>query len=324
MKSFLVSHGLLAPTAQWIFRVSQDGVKTNEHLSAGKAHPTVFDGSSLNVLEMVNRANQLTIADVPPMVRIKVIEESEAGSAADVSLPMTADRLFDTPSAVARVIRSTAHEKRMVVDASGTVDPTGRPLTFRWVALNGTADIHPLNDSGSKAEIIVPWHERQPVVWQPGLTSDRVDIGVFASHGIYWSAPAFISLIFPGNERRSLIALTARSPRSTMTIPPSASSMSIPSCSPARQWRDAFLYDSSGNFLGWNRVQNHAISRFTRDGARATDVDAQGRPVRAEVIRYGLARSPSGLPVVVEEPTDRIVTYRYSGPADMIGRRIED
>ena len=68
---------------------------------------------------------------------------------------------------------------------------------------NGKADIHLLDDSGSKAEIIVPWQERQPEIWQPALTSDRVDIGVFASHGTYWSAPAFISIEFPGNEKRS-------------------------------------------------------------------------------------------------------------------------
>ena len=321
VKSFLVGHGLLAPTVQWIFRVSQDGVKTNSTYLSGKAHPTVFNGSSLNVLEMVNRANQLTVADVPPMVSIKVTEESEGGAAADTSLPATGDRLFDTPSAVARVIRSTSFQKRLVVDAGDTVDPGGQPLTFRWVVLNGKADIHLLDDSGSKAEIVVPWQERQPMIWQPSLTSDRVDIGVFASHGTYWSAPAFISLEFPGNERRSY-----RPDGQIAQIDyedPALSKLYVdPLLFPARQWRDAFLYDASGNFIGWNRVQNHAISRFTRDGARATDVDARGRPVRAEVIRYKLARSPSGLPMVVEEPTGRIVTYRYSGAADTIGRRV--
>ena len=318
VKSFLVSHGLLAPTVQWIFRVSQDGVKTNSTYLSGKAHPTVFNGASLNVLEMINRANQLTIADVPPMVSIKVTEESEGGAAADTSLPIAGDRLFDTPSAVARVIRSTSFQKRLVVDAGDTVDPGDQPLTFRWVVLNGKADIHLLDDNGSKAEIVIPWQERQPEIWQPALTSDRVDIGVFASHGTYWSAPAFISLEFPGNERRSY-----RPDGQIAEIDyedPVLSRLYVdPLLFPARQWRDTFLYDGSGNFIGWNRVQNHAISRFTRDGARATDLDARGRPVRAEVIRYGLVRSPSGLPVVEEQPTDRYVTYRYSGAADMVG-----
>ena len=51
VKTFLVDHSLLAPTVQWIFRVSQDGVKTNSTYLSGKAHPTVFSGSNLNVLE---------------------------------------------------------------------------------------------------------------------------------------------------------------------------------------------------------------------------------------------------------------------------------
>ena len=34
------------------------------------------------------------------------------------------------------------------------------------------------------------------------MTSDRVDIGVFANNGAHWSAPAFISLLLSGNEKR--------------------------------------------------------------------------------------------------------------------------
>ncbi len=322
VKAFLISHGLLAPTVQWIFRISQDGVKTNNSYLSGKAHPTVFYGTSLNVLEMVNRANQLAIADIPPMVRLKVTEESEASAAADASLPPNPDRLFDTPSAIARLIRSTAYNKRLVVDAGGTVDPAGQPLTFRWVVLNGKADIHLLDDSGSKAEIIVPWYERQPMIWQRAMTSDRVDIGVFASHGTYWSAPAFISLEFPGNEKRSYRP-DGQIAEIDYGDPDFSRRYVDPLLFPARQWRDAFLYDKSGNLIGWNRVRNdHSLTRFTRDGAEVTEVDDLGRPVRAEQIKYSLIRSPSGLPVIVEAPTGHFVAYRYVGAADMIGERI--
>ena len=318
VKSFLVSHGLLAPTVQWIYRISQDGVKTNSTYLTGKAHPTVFDGSSLNVLEMINRANQVTVADIPPLVSIKVTEESGVGSPADASLPSIPDRLFDTPSAIARVIHSTAQQKRLVVDAGGTVDPGGQPLTFRWVVLNGKADIYLLDDSGSKAEIVVPWYERQPMIWQPNLTSDRVDIGVFASHGSYWSAPAFISLDFPANEKRSYRA-DGQIAEIDYDDPAFRQRYVDPLLFPARHWHDVFRYDDYGDFLGWNRIRDNVMRRFSRDGAQVTDIDDFGRPVRALEIQYKLGRGLDGLPEVDEVPTGHVVTYRYRGAADLIG-----
>ena len=317
VKDFLKQKGLIAPTVQWIFRLSQDGVSTDATYLTGKAHPSVFDGAKLNLVTMIQRAHDLNINEVPPMVRLRVTDESHTTAATDI--PFLGETLFDTPSAIARVIRSTAYQKRLVVDASDTVDPNGNPLTFHWSALNGDADIHLLNDSGSRAEIIVPWHERQPIVWQPDLTSDRVDIGVFADNGKHLSAPAFISLLFPGNEKR-----TYRPDLQIAEIdyadPDFQKRYVDPVLFPARNWRDVFLYDDAGHFTGWKRVRDHAVTQYTRDGLRIMETDELGRPLSAESTRYGLVRRSDGTPEIQESGTGEITTFIYDGPLDKIGR----
>ena len=317
VKDFLRKKGLVAPTVQWIFRISQDGVNTNATYLTGKAHPSVFDGTKLNLVTMIERAHDLNINEIPPMVRLRVTEESHPTAATDI--PFLVETLFDTPSAIARVIRSTAYQKRLVVDAGDTVDPNGNPLTFHWSALSGEADIHLLNDSGSRAEIIVPWHERQPIVWQPKLTSDRVDIGVFADNGKHLSAPAFISLLFPGDEKR-----TYRPDRQIAEIDYADRDLQKryvdPALFPARNWRDIFLYDDAGRFAGWKRVRDHAVTQYTRDGLRILETDGKGRPLSAESTIYSLARRSDGTPEILETGTGHVATFSYDGPADQIGR----
>ena len=262
VKAFLRQKGLIAPTVQWLFRLSQDGVNTDASYLTGKAHPSVFDGAKLNLITMVQRAHGLKIDEVPPMVRLRVIEESHPKAAP----PFLDETLFDTPSAIARVARSSEYQKRFVIDAGDTVDPNGRPLTFHWSALIGEASIHPLNDTGSRAEIIVPWHERQPIVWQPDLTSDRVDIGVFADNGKHLSAPAFISLLFPGNEKRTYRA-DLQIAEIDYAAPDFSKRYVDPVLFPARDWRDAFQYDDGGRLIGWTRTRGQTTTRYTADGS---------------------------------------------------------
>ena len=275
--------------------------------------------AKLNVLGMIERAHDLNIDDRPADGPLRVIEESHSDARDGHSASWTR-RLFDTPSAIARVIRSTAYHKRLVVDASETADPNGHPLTFHWSALNGEADIHLLNDSGSRAEIVVPWHERQPIVWQPALTSDRVDIGVFADNGKHLSAPAFISLLFPGNERR-----TYRPDLQIAEIdyddPDFRKRYVDPVIFPERNWRDVFLYDDAGHFAGWKRIRDHAATQYTRDGLRILETDELGRIVSAEHTRYDIVRRADGPPEIRESGSDEVVTFAYDGPDDHTGHR---
>ncbi len=242
VKAFLTEKGLIAPTVQWIFRRGQKSITTDEDYLSGKAHPSVFDPASLDTSAMIEIAHDLKVEDVPPLVRLRVTDESLGLVGRDVFLPVATETLFDTPSAIARVIDSTAYDKRLVINAGATVDPNGRPLTFRWVVLSGDADriaIHPLDASGSSAEIVVPWHERHTLPWQPSITTDRVDIGVFASNGIHWSAPAFISLLYPGNEKRTYRA-DGQIAEVDYDDPDYRQRYVDPVLIPVRNWRDVY------------------------------------------------------------------------------------
>ena len=203
VKAFLTEKGLISPTVQWIFRRGQLGIDSDDDYLTGRAHPSAFNGKRINLLDMIERAHSLDAGDVPPVVRLSVKDEDHGAAGIDVMYPSSDETLFDTPSAIARIFRSTDFAKRMVVDASQTTDPNNRPLTFRWVVLRGDSkqiSIRPLNEQGSVAEITIPWNARR--MGADNITGDRVEIGVFANNGKHWSAPAFISVIFQGNESR--------------------------------------------------------------------------------------------------------------------------
>ena len=115
------------------------------------------------VADMIEIAHGLKVEDVPPMVRCASPMKASAKSGREVFFPASGETLFNTPSAIARIIRSTAYDKRLVVNAGANSRPQRPNVDFRWVVLRGDADrivIRPLNDEGSAAEIVVPWHER--------------------------------------------------------------------------------------------------------------------------------------------------------------------
>ena len=51
--------------------------------------------------------------------------------------------------------------------------------------------------------VIVPWHQRRPIVEGSALESNRVDIGVFVHNGEYYSPPAFLTYLFLDHEART-------------------------------------------------------------------------------------------------------------------------
>ena len=136
------------------------------------------------------------------MVRLKVLEETRARQGIDYFGEGLSEVLFDTPSAIARVWRSRAGRRSLLVSAADTVDPNGRRLRFHWALLRGDparVRITPLGPRGRQARIEVDWQDPQPTPGAPDITSHRVDIGVFANNGTHDSAPAFISiLVFKG------------------------------------------------------------------------------------------------------------------------------
>ena len=194
-KARLRETGLIAPTVQMIYRRSRNEVLSREAYRSGLAHPSVFSAAGINLTRMVTLANAIPPDAVPPMVRLRVMEEGWNGD----------ERMFDTPSAIARVWRAAEGRREMVVSAADTRDPNGRPLKFIWTVLRGDPErtrIETLTPDGSQARITVEWQEPRPVPGQPQIVSSRIDIGIFADNGAVDSAPGFVSVLQPRHERR--------------------------------------------------------------------------------------------------------------------------
>ena len=214
VKAKLVKTGLLMPTVQMIFRASNSHLYPpgcgptrrlpDEVYLSGKAHPTVFEGRWVNVERMIERAHAIDLDEIPPMVRLTVVEEdlSEPGRG---HFDNRSEKHADTPGAIARLWRGVAGTRRMVVSADDSFDVNGRPLTYRWVVLRGEPSavrIRPTNERGSTVEITLDYPQRRPV-GDSGIESNRVDIGAFVHNGRYWSAPAFVTWMGFDDEART-------------------------------------------------------------------------------------------------------------------------
>ena len=193
---------LIAPTLQMILRRSQKAVYTRAAYMSGAAHPTVFGKRRLVPERMVAMAAALRADQVPPMVHLSVQEDEFDTKAGLAGL---SEILFDTPSSIARIWRTTDYSRRMVVSAESTVDPNGHPLTFSWSVLRGDPKrvrITPIGENGASAEISVDWHDTRKITPTHKRLTNRVDIGVFAWNGFHDSAPAIISISFPAHQKR--------------------------------------------------------------------------------------------------------------------------
>ncbi len=206
VKKKLTETGTLMPTIQMLFRSTNKHLKDPKEYLTGKAHPTVFEGSWVDDLAIVQKAHALELKSLPPIVKLHVVEEDKAVQGIDYFDPNYTEALSYTPQCIARVHRSKAHNHRLVVSASGSFDHNKNPLTYTWVILRGDPDkikIVPKKDDQSVAEITVAWHDRRPVAPSSPLESNRVDIGVFVHNGAHYSAPAFVTICTLDRESRT-------------------------------------------------------------------------------------------------------------------------
>jgi hypothetical protein len=215
VKRMLVESGLLMPTVQMILRINlkQPGV-ANPHKDdirdfylSGKAHPTVFEGGSVDERKMAEMAHDIEPGTIPPLVQLKVVREDQPVAGRDFFDPApTTERLADTPCVIARIFRGSAYTRRIVVSAEGSIDVNSRPLTYHWAVLRGDAGkikIIPIKPDGSVVEIVAAYPERRPVAPGSAIESNRVDIGAFVHNGAYFSAPAFATFFALDNEARA-------------------------------------------------------------------------------------------------------------------------
>ena len=320
VKNHLRDRRLVMPTVQMILRRGQKSIVGDEDYLSGRAHPSVFVGTEIDPVKMVKLANRLTVAEIPPIVHLEVVEESMPEPNVELFGPRS-EKLFDMPAAIARVVRSTAYEKRLVVSAAKTKAGGQQALHYHWVVLRGDAErirITPRAEDGSAVEIVVPWHERGPIAERPELTTDRVDIGVFVYNGAHYSAPSFISLLYSGHQKREyddhdrIVSIDYRAADY-------AKRYVDPQPFPDQAWRDFYDYDSDGQLLGWRRVRSNGEDYYTRHGARVVERDSLKRPVKARVVRYQPKRKGKRGVEIIEKPTKKFLTYRYGSDADRFG-----
>src|SRR6185295_5922020 len=139
VKKFLAEKGALMPAVQMILRMTNKGLTKPEHYLVGGYHPAVFNAANLDTLRMVKLAHEIERDKVPPVVRIKMIEEDLGVPGRDYAEAGPREKLFDTPSAIARIFRSRQYSKRMLVSAEDSKDLNGKPLKFHWVVIQGDA-----------------------------------------------------------------------------------------------------------------------------------------------------------------------------------------
>ena len=322
VKAFLRAKHLIMPTVQMIFRFGLKSVDSPEDYMSAKAHPSVFKADDIDIEKMIHLARDLRVDTAPPQVKIEVIEASKPNPGIDYFGPAVTDEfLFDTPSAVARVVRSTIYQRRMVISTATTTDPNGLPLKFTWKVLRGDADrisIRQINSGSSVVELQIPWHRRRSNPFNPELTTDRVDIAVFAYNGEHYSAPAFVTFNFPPTQARQYDR-TGRILEIDYAALKFQKRYVDPILYAQRVWRDRYHYAKGGQLIGWYRTSGQSTQRFTRHGARVVETDARGRPSKAERIRYDIKKNTQGLPQVIEVPTGKFLAYRYRDASDWLG-----
>ncbi len=321
VKQKLIATGTIAPTLQQVFRRSNQQVKQPEDYLSGAAHPTVFDGSQLDVLKMVELAHDLTLETLPPVSRLDVITEDEFVLSRDCFDVGEREKLFDTSAAVARVWRSTAGARSYVLSAEGSHDLAGKPLSFHWVLLRGNAEqvkIEPAG-GGRQAKVTLRWQPRQPIAAGSKMESNRIEIGLFADNGSQLSAPAFFCVNTLDNEERTYndqgqpLSITYRGDAEKGNYVDPA--WDIP-----KSWRDDYRHDADGTLLGWTRTRGEAEESFTADGALIEQTDALGRATVARTVRYVAEQPRPNQPAVLRQQlANERLHYTYNGPTDLRG-----
>lgn len=251
----LEAEKLIAPTLQMILRRTQKGLYGSDAYLGAAAHPSAFDEAQLSPERMVSFAAAMQPEDIPPMVRLRVLEEDFSVSA---GLAGRSERLFTTPSAIARLWRGPEYEKQIKLSASETKDPNGRPLSFHWVLLRGDPEkvtITPQGEAKERADITIAWHDPYPINTRHARQTSRIDIAVIAWNRVHYSAPAILSVDFPSHQDRSY------SPDNTGQIRLSRIDYDAigrgvqydPLLYWSAPWRDEAEHDSGRNLENWRR-----------------------------------------------------------------------
>ncbi|HEX5102577.1 MAG TPA: hypothetical protein VFV87_02120 [Pirellulaceae bacterium] len=326
----LVESKLLIPAVQMIFRRSNKQVATDEDYLTGKAHPPVFQGEQLDLERMVRLAHEIQPDEIPPMIQLQVVKEDEFRRGIHYFEPVPTEKLFDTPAAIARVWRSTARERKIVVTAATSYDANNRPLKFHWAVLQGRPeriDIQPLKEDGSLVEITLQWHERFPIAppsetERSKMESNRIDIGAFAHNGSHYSAPGFVTFYCLDDETRKYNAAGQPEVIEYKSLA-KGGNYADPAVHTLRDFTDEYHYDETGELTGWTRIRGAEREFFTAHGHLLVEKDSLGRATKARPVIYVVKDfQPGKAPYLEQIAEDVILVYEYATDADRVGKAV--
>ena len=299
----LVAENLVVPTVQMVLHRSLRPVTSRALYMSAAAWAAALEPWDVNTARMVSLANSLRADAVPPQVRIAVESEDLGTEGIDFFGEGLSEQVFDTPAAVARIWRSKAARRSLVLSAAGTTDPNGRTLAFDWRLLQGDrahVTIEPLDKAGTRARITLDWTGPFPISRENPIRSARVDIGVFASNGVHDSAPAMLSVYMPPSETREIETGPDGVPRTRRidhADPAKATTYADPMLVPRADWSDRFTYAGDGTLTGWVRSRPGAADeRFAPTGLRLPGPGEAGPLPRP--VAYPLESDPEGRLVV--------------------------
>ena len=286
-KQALVRRRLLAPTLQWLLRRTQKGVRTEDDYLSPLAHPTAFDAKRLDAAELVKRAHDLKMEEIPPMVSLALINSRlfpikfpEPGRDYPDTL---SELLFNTTSAICLILRAPDGERTFLLRAQ-TAPEHDPNATFAWRVVNGPADA---------VKIAAPFGETlngpengfvQITINRRHLTN-RIDVACFAktTHTSF-GAPAIVSFYPIPQEKRTyrsdgqIAAIDYTNPDRVYSDP----AIALP-----RHWTDTYDYSPDGKPLGFTRSYNgEASASFTIKGERIVERNPDGTPKRLVRIKY--------------------------------------
>jgi hypothetical protein len=284
-KSILTNQKLIIPTMQMLARRSR--VASDAEYLTGGAHPNVFDNAS-NQGDMIAMATAMTASEIPPMVKIEVLEEDydNTNNGIDFFEPnyILKENMYETPVSITRVFHGPQYTKRVVVSAESSYDANSLPLTYHWAVLRGNPShvrINPLNGSGSQVEIEIDYHEETTIPGSATLTN-LVSVGAFVHNGHYYSAPAFITSYTKRNETRTYNTTTDKLESVVYN-----EAYLDPYISIVKDWdSDVFTYDGSGNLAGWIRQKGVNENKFTKEGYVVETEDISGNPISVSKVYY--------------------------------------
>ncbi|MFW6335752.1 MAG: hypothetical protein ACOC3G_01300, partial [Phycisphaeraceae bacterium] len=331
VKQKLRDTGLLMPTFQMILRSTGKQLDNPEDYFTGKAHPTLFTGSNLDHLAMVEKAHAIRADEIPALPFLRVVAEDLAQPGVDYfDNEQRSEKLADTPGCVARVWRSHQRTRTYTLSAGGSADANQRPLTYRWAILRGDPDritLQPTDETGATVELTVEHHPRRPIADEPGVVTDRIDIGLFVHNGAHWSAPAFFTVTSVPNELRTyegdrLIELGRGAGETTVNVSKPLELAELlenasDNAPPRVAWLRGMLGDDADETLG-AALAAHADARREHAEIEAEHNDAQNLVKSAELAIESLRERTEN------EPNDEGLEAQLTQAKELLQQRQKD